>query len=469
MKTIGHIITFIFLGVAILGHSHAQEQLPFDKAVSIALENNHMLKSAGHDLTASTWGKWNAVTNFLPKVEFSQGITQIDQETVARANAAVDFVLENAKMFHMSSEDLANFKPYAYRTSYATAITAVQPIFNGGLEIVGLRAAMATQDKSESSYEETEQSIIAGVRTAYLNVLKAQEMVSLTTESIERTKRYLATTQRREELGSQTKTDVLRWEVQLASDEGNQIATQNYLAMAKLQLNNFLGVDMNKEYILESIVTIDFTRDTLVIPQIQIGSLTGNSIQESMPVTFDKLADHPSMRVMESNLRLSEIGVSKEWTNFLPRFNVAVQYGWEQNGTPALDGIRPWAIALKASYPIFSSFGDVTKLEKAYAERQRTEEQVESFKVGLLLQARNAQLSLAAANKRADIAYKGLRQAQSVLDHITHRYETGGASPIDLLDVQTAYTAAKSNYINAIYDYYIAEIDYARATGMMNR
>jgi outer membrane protein TolC len=48
---------------------------------------------------------------------------------------------------------------------------------------------------------------------------------------------------------------------------------------------------------------------------------------------------------------------------------------------------------------------------------------------------------------------------------VTRRYESGGASNVDLIDVQTAYTAARTNYISAVYDYLIAEVQLARATG----
>ena len=34
----------------------------------------------------------------------------------------------------------------------------------------------------------------------------------------------------------------------------------------------------------------------------------------------------------------------------------------EKNNTLKLDGIRPWALALQVSYPIFNSFGDYTNL-----------------------------------------------------------------------------------------------------------
>jgi outer membrane protein TolC len=175
------------------------------------------------------------------------------------------------------------------------------------------------------------------------------------------------------------------------------------------------------------------------------------------------------MRVMEANLRLADAGVEKSWVNFKPKVNVAFQYGWEKNSTLSLDGIKPWALMLSISYPIFSGFSDFTGVEKARYELKRTEAQVEGFRRGLLMQATNARLSVRAARQRMGTARKGQEQALDVLNSVTRRYETGGASNVDLLDVQTAYTSAKTDYIAAVYDYLIAGVQVARATGTISR
>jgi outer membrane protein TolC len=171
---------------------------------------------------------------------------------------------------------------------------------------------------------------------------------------------------------------------------------------------------------------------------------------------------------MDANLRLADINVSKSWVNFKPRVNLAFQYGWEKNNTLRLDGIRPWVFSLSVSLPIFNGFGDYTNLQRAEAEYDRTKEQVESFRRGLLLLATNAQLKVKSTKKRIDIAKIGLQQGLDVLNSVSRRYDAGAASNVDLIDAQTAYTSAKTNYITAVYDNYIAEVELARATGTIS-
>jgi outer membrane protein TolC len=457
------------LVAAVSAVSLAQEPLSVEKAVSIALESNQSLLGAGYDLEATNWGRRNAVTSFLPKVEISSSFTRIDPESYRQANAALDFIRASAGAFGIPQSALANIKPFAYRDAYVTNVTVVQPLYNGGAELAGLNAANAMQDRSEFSYLDAEQDVVARVRIAYLNVLKSQELASLAKESAERTRRWLEMTKRRESLGSRTRTDVLRVEVQLAADEGAIINAENSLAISRLQLNEAMGVDLARQFELEKIPVAD---SAVAMAPTQPSVIHLTSLQLESPFSgFDAsfLAYHPSMKVMEANLRLADINIERSWVNFKPRLNLAFQYGWEKNSTFKPDGIRPWALSLSLSYPLFNSLGDYTNLEKARSEFKRTEQQVESFRRGLLLQATNAALSVKATEKRIEIAKAGLQQAQEVLNSVVRRYDLGAASNVDLLDAQTAYTSARTDYITAVYDNYMSGVQLARATGRISR
>ncbi len=446
----------------------AQEKLTMENAVATALERNYQVRGAFHDLDAAQWRKKNALTNFLPKVELSSSITRIDPESERRANAAVDFIKSVGPALGIPTSALTDIRPFAYRDAYSTTLTVVQPIYNGGAEIVGVQAADALQDKAEFSYQDTEQEVIAKVKSAYLTVLKSEELLALARESAERTRRWLDMTRRRESLGSCTKTDVLRFEVQLASDEGNIVNAENGVALARLQLNELMGVDLEKTYTLEKVSFPDKALSGSVSPSSpQLASLSTLSVSSTIDQSF--LATHPAMRTMEANLRLAESGVDQSWVNFKPRVNLGFQYGWEQNNTLKLDGIRPWALSLSVSWPIFNGFGDYTNLQRSKAEYEGAEEGVERYRRGLLLQATHAQLTVKATTKRIEIARKGLEQAEEVLNSVTRRYDSGAASNVDLIDAQTAYTSAKTDLITASYDNSISEIQFARATGNIGR
>lgn len=464
MKTSAVFTTVLLLAVAAPA-ADAQEQLSIGMAVELGMVNNQSLRGAGHEVEATKWGKVNAVSNFLPKVDVAAGVTRIDPQTERYANAALDFIQGAGPVLGIPPSAFADMRPFAYRDTYTAQFTVVQPIYNGGAELVGLDAASADRDRSLYAYEDAEQEVIARVKTSYLTVLKVQELVALSHENAQRIRRYLEMAQRRAEAGMRTKTDVMRWEVEYGDAEDKVIRAENALALAHLQLNEAMGVDLHRRFVLARLPVTDTMFASAAQQPPALASLVDTS-PEPQPAFLDR---HPSMLMMQSNLDLAGTQVSAAMTNFKPRINLAFQYGWEKNGTVALDGYRPWALALSVSYPIFNGFGDYANVQKAEAELRKTETQVETFRRGLLLQATGAELTLKATRKRAEVAQKAREQAHEVLNSVSRRYETGGASNVDLIDAQTAYTSAQADYITAAYDHAIAEIAYARATGTLTR
>jgi len=224
-------------------------------------------------------------------------------------------------------------------------------------------------------------------------------------------------------------------------------------------------VPLETRYALQPVSTSESVETSSLLKSegIQIASL--HPLGNTLELDRSFLAAHPSMRMMEASLQLADANVSAAWVNFKPRVNLAFQYGWEKNSTLRLDGIRPWALSLSVSFPVFNSFGDYTNLERTRADYRSAEQQVESFRRMLLVQATNAQLNARATRKRIEIAKKGLEQAEEVLNSVTRRYDLGNASNVDVIDAQTAYNSSKTNYITAVYDNKIAQVQFARATG----
>jgi outer membrane protein TolC len=445
--------------------AQAQQTLTIHDAVRTALEQNTTLAGARQGVEAARWGQLNALTSMMPKVEVAAGVTRIDVESERRANQALEFIKELGPALGFPPSMMSDVKPFAYRDTYTAGLTVVQPIYNGGAEFLGVRFADAESDRSIFSLRDAEQEVTARTKVAFYNVVKAEKLVELAREVVERTSRHLDLTRRRADLGQRTRTDVLRWEVELASAEGSLVEATNGLSAARIQLNEVMGVDLASDYRYQLDLNIDSVlhSDSAPVAWNTHASLENVSTLQLVDASF--LEGHPSMRIMNTNLRLAELQIDQSWVNFKPRVNLAFQYGWEQNNTVALDGIRPWALALRFSWPIFNGFGDYTSLQRANAEYKRTEAQVDAYRRGLVMQASVAQFGLRSAKKRIEIARKAQDEAKDVLNSITRRYETGGASNVDLIDGQTAYTSARANFIAAAYDYLIAEITYERATG----
>ena len=68
------------------------------------------------------------------------------------------------------------------------------------------------------------------------------------------------------------------------------------------------------------------------------------------------------------------------------------------------------------------------------------------------LQVQKAFLDLDTASQRIAVSQQAVSQAEESVRIIRNRYEAGLATVTDLLRAETALTAAKGNYLRAVFD-----------------
>ena len=446
------IATFTFLPIfavvaVTLQTCAAQEgKLTLQKAIDTALQKNPALLSAENDLKAARWDVKRSYFTLFPNVDVEFGYSRLDNATVRRANVFYDVGREYfANLPGVNPDDI---RPSAWLDSYGTRINVVQPIYNGGANWAGVNMALAAKDQQRHSLEQTKQDIIFRVQEAYFNVLKAQEMVALMKEALQSTQEHLNTTRRMMEVGLRSRADELRWEVQLADDEGNCITAENQLAITETALKNVMGVEYGDRFELDTIQGLP------------------EDVDEPLQALIDRAMEyHPGIRAAESAVDIQKADVRLAWAGFQPKINFIYSYGWERNNTLALDSFEDWNASVSVDIPIFHSFSEYASLKRAKALLESVQQAEEEYRRTVAMQLTNASLNVKSALKKVTIAQKAVEQAQENLRIIENKYEVGMASNVEVIDVQVAYTGAKANAINALYDYHIARADVERAMG----
>ena len=421
--------------------------LTLKKAVTIALQKNPALLSAESDLNAAGWEVKKSYFNLLPKVDVAFGYSRMDNATVQRSNIFVP-VGRTLVELYAPEEDPDNIRPNAWQDNYGTRINVVQPIYNGGANWAGVSISLAARNQKTHSLEEAKQDIIFGVQESFFNVLKAQEMVALMKETVQSTQEHLKTTKRMFELGLRSRADELRWEVQLANDEGNLITTENQLAIAQTALKNVMGVDYAETFELKPI-------------QSEPGD-----VDKPLSALIDRAMDyHPGIQAMESAVDAQRADVRLAWAGFQPKINFLYSYGWERNNTLALDSFEDWSATISVDIPLFHSFSEYASLKRAKAQLKSLQHAEEDYRRAVAMQLTNASFNVKSALKKVEIAEKAVKQADENMRIIENKFEVGMASNIEVIDVQVAYTGAKANAINALYNFYIARAELERAMG----
>lgn len=448
-------LAFVLVTAVQAGGQTNGRVLTLEEAVHLALENNPTLAAAKAGQRAARWNVRKSYLNLLPKVDLGQSYVRIDQGAFNRASVfpAIGRGLINFLRV-TNPESVEGVDPNdirdAYRTMWGTSIQVVQPIYNGGAEWASIRLAEAQEYSEQWTVEATRQDVILETQRAYLNALKAREFAALSEQSLAASKEHLKSARKMFEAGLRSRTEVLRWEVKVATDEANLIDAENRFELAKAMLLDAMGLDQGVEFRLA-----DLKEEPRPIKQ---------SVDEL--ITLAKRHD-PGLRTAEAGVEAQKAGVRLAWAGFQPRINLVYNRAWEQNNTLALDGFSTWTASISVNLPIFHSFSEYANLKQAKETLHKISKLKERYERSLALRVKSAALNAQSAWKRLQVSRKAAEEAEENLRVINNLFEVGMAANIDVLDAQVATTMARANAISARYDYFTARAELERVVGIL--
>ncbi|MFQ5709859.1 MAG: TolC family protein, partial [bacterium] len=204
--------------------------ITLDQAIETALANNPTLKAARQGLSAAQHRVKESKLDLLPKADLRFGYSRLDPATVRRGNVFVG--VGRALVEQFNAGDPNDIRPGAYDDNFSTNLQVVQPIYNGGANWAAVGMARAQAEGNEHALEDTKQEVILQVKTRYLRILQTQELVALAQKSLLSSEEHLKSSQKMLEVGLRNRTEVLRWEVQKANEEGRLVEAENNLTFA---------------------------------------------------------------------------------------------------------------------------------------------------------------------------------------------------------------------------------------------
>jgi len=116
--------------------------------------------------------------------------------------------------------------------------------------------------------------------------------------------------------------------------------------------------------------------------------------------------------------------------------------------------------------PIFSGFSTPAQIAQAHATLRSLGAQEENTKLNIRLEGEQAYLGLRLADEQIRVTEKAADQAQENYDLARGRYGVGVGSPLEITDAEVQLANARANYIQALYNYKIAESKIDKAMGL---
>lgn len=424
--------------------AEATNQLPWGskplsltKAVEIAIENNYSIRKARHDVEAAHGIAVQTRAIIWPKLRANGDYLATDQtEDFPTQPGFPEINFDNDQR-------------------WSATLRLVQSIYEGGRVRSGLRAARLTREQALLQLQAVIAEALLQVRTAYYDVLLGRQQIDVREASIALLEKELHDTRRRYEAGTVPQFNVLRAEVELANARPQLIRARNTYRIAKNRLIYQLGYEIPTN-LWEN------------IPLELSDRLDPEPFELDLPCALAQAAAHrPEIGALQMAERLRNEDIKSAQSGYKPSVQVFGGYGSRssQFSDDLSRDVSGWHAGAQVNWDIFDGWLTKGKVEQARALRDRARTDVEDTTRQIEFEVRTAHSSFVEAREVLESQPKVQEQAEESLRLANSRAEAGAGTQLDVLNAQTALTAARTTQIQALRDYLVARARLLRAIG----
>ena len=321
------------------------------------------------------------------------------------------------------------------QTSNSLSVSARLPLYSGGANEaniasgeIGARAARFTTERAR---EDLKYEVIA----AYWNAVEAAKKIEVQRDTVNKYDAHLKNVTALYDAGAQAKIDVLRSSVELSNARQELIRAENTYEVNVATLRNLMNIDRAEPLTLTSEVAYQ-----------PFETSVENCISYANRSRLDLAEER--MKVQQKELAVESARAGKK-----PTVSLTLGTGLTSQFRPRHDTSADVSASVGVSWNIFDSGVTRAAIEAAEAERdialltlKKTEETID-------LNLRKAYLNMREAEQRFSSTGDAVKQAREDYYIANERYRAGEGILLDIIDAQTALSAAETNAISARYDY----------------
>lgn len=331
--------------------------------------------------------------------------------------------------------------------AHANSLSASMPIFTGGKLNGTIKQAKAGYLISEQGLQKAYNDMRSTVTNGYFDMLQADNMQKLGRESVDRLADHLKNVEAQYEVGVVAKVDVLRSQVELANAKQSLIKAENAYQIAEANLNKIVGLPMDTQLKLDNI-------------------LVYTPYDNDMQYCLDYAAKHrPELEQAKQQVEAAKGALRVAISGHMPQVAATASQSWKDSNWPG-DENGNWGVGVTVSMNIFDSGVTVSKIHGAEADLAKAHETYRDTVDAVNLDVRSNYLNLREAEKRIDTTKLSVSQAEEDYRIAQLRYMNGVGTNTDVLDAQVALTDAKTNYLQAMYDYNTCKTNLETAIGV---
>ncbi len=418
------------------------EALTLKQAVTLALEHNQDLRTAGDKVESSR------VTHDQDRWDYYPDLT-------ARAGADVG---RNTR----STPDDSTYK------SLSAAISSTLNLFKGYEDQASREKSRYTLESEKERYERTRQTVIYNTVTAYLEAVLKKERIRVAEENLADNLKQLEQIEAFYKAGRRPVTDVYQQQAEAANARLILLSAKEEWNTSRMRLLETIGIS--------ALTAVD-------LPGVE-NVMNGNwTFADPAGLAAEALEKRPDVKSKKNELKAADQSIREARSGHYPTVDLVLELSGSYSsldnggvGDQMGDDKLNASAGINVAIPIFDRNLTRSRVSQARIASRTARVELEKLERQVEVELGEAMANYQTASEQVDVSRSRLAFAEKALESTRQRYRAGASTLTEL-------TTAQSGFVEAQYDQVDAELrkvikamalsfyrgDMAEITGMVEK
>ena len=466
------------LSLALIDAHAAGNSWSLDSLRARAVSNNKSLLMAGQKKGAASYTRKSAATNYLPKVSATGAYMYTSRElsllsdeqkhTLSNIGTGLSAMVPNlapmSSTINSVGQGVVDALHTDTRNAGIVAVTLTQPIYMGGKIRAYNKITQYAEEAAGTLYDKELQDIIVDVDEAYWNLVALYSKKKLAEGYKALVDKLEGDVEKLVKEGMATKADLLSVKVKVNEAGVTLIQVNNGIELSRMNLCRICGLDMNEPVEVEDAID-EKNQNANIMGQVDMfSSKSDNLVQQAESNRKELQALGLQNRIYDEKIKLAR-------AEYLPK--VALMGGYLASNPSVFNSFERkmkgmWNVGITLNVPILT-WGDRSyKVKSAKAEALMHRYETEEVKEKIELQVNQCRQKLQESMERYQTTLRSVDEAEENLRYANLGMKEGVITLSNVMEAQTAWLKAKSEWVNAQVDVRLANLYLRKAVGSID-
>lgn len=404
---------FLFLFLSVPVKAQAEEMLSWENCVAEAKTGHSDLISAEEKLQQAKAGQRIVTSRFLPQIgsSLSLGVSKADDQDKS--------------------------------DSYSYGVSGKQLIFDGFKTFYDRASAAENVKSAEYNYKLVSSNLRSRLKTAFADLLRAQELLKITEQIAARRKQNVELVTLRYQAGREHRGSLLNAQANMAQAEAEVSQAKRNIELAQRRMVKELGRPKFSPLLVKGDFAIKNSEQK---PDFE-------SLSKNTPVLLNFTTRRESAR----------LGVKAAEADFYPQVSASASANRSSSEWPP--DREGWSAGASLSFPLFSGGSRLFEVSRSKSVLNQIEADERSQRDGVILDLQQAWIDLQDAVENVEVQKKFLEAAEERAKITNAQYSIGLVTFDSWIIIEDDLVRTKKSFLNSQVNALVAESKWAQAKG----